>query len=53
MAERLLEPRFYPEEFERLKNQTLQSIEQTKKQPATSADVAYQLLLMGDENPGA
>ncbi|MFT7133201.1 MAG: zinc protease [Cyclobacteriaceae bacterium] len=53
MAERLLAPRFDPQEFERLKNQTLQSIEQTKKQPATSADVAYQLLLMGDENPVA
>ncbi|MFT7383025.1 MAG: zinc protease [Urechidicola sp.] len=53
MAERLLEPRFDPEEFERLKNQTLQSIEQTKKQPAASADVAYQLLLMGDKNPVA
>jgi zinc protease len=53
MAERLLEPRFDPQEFERLKNQTLQSIEQTKKQPAASADVAYQLLLMGDENPVA
>jgi zinc protease len=53
MAERLLEPRFDPQEFERLKNQTLQSIEQTKKQPAASADVAYQLLLMGDQNPVA
>jgi zinc protease len=53
MAERLLEPRFDPQEFERLKNQTLQSIEQTKKQPAASADVAFQLLLMGDQNPVA
>ncbi|MFT6517508.1 MAG: zinc protease [Candidatus Azotimanducaceae bacterium] len=53
MAERLLEPRFDPEEFERLKNQTLQSIEQTKKQPAATADIAYQLLLMGDQNPVA
>lgn len=51
MAERLLEPLFDPEEFERLKNQTLQAIEQTKKQPAASADVAYQLLLMGEQNP--
>ena len=50
MAERLLEPRFDPEEFERLKNQTLQAIEQTKKQPASTADVAFQLLIMGDSN---
>ena len=52
-AERLLEPKFDPSDFARAKSQTLQAIEQSKKQAANTAQVVYQLLLMGRENPVA
>ena len=52
-AERLLEPKFDPQDFARAKAQTLQAIEQSKKQASTTAQVVYQLLLMGRENPVA
>ncbi len=52
-AERLLQPRFDPQDFARAKTQTLQAIEQSKKQAASTAQVVYQLLLMGQNNPVA
>ena len=52
-AERLLQPRFDPQDFARAKTQTLQAIEQSKKQAASIAQVVYQLLLMGQNNPDA
>ncbi|MBJ38371.1 MAG: peptidase M16 [Gammaproteobacteria bacterium] len=52
-AERLLEPKFDPSDFARAKSQTLQAIEHSKKQAANTAQVVYQLLLMGRENPVA
>ena len=49
-AERLLQPAFSDEDFARVKAQTLQTIRQSKTQPATTADVVYQLLLFGKNN---
>jgi zinc protease len=49
-AERLLQPAFSEEDFARLKAQTLQSIRQSKTQPAATADVVYQLILFGEDN---
>lgn len=49
-AERLLQPAFSEEDFTRAKAQTLQSIRQSKTQPATTAEVVYQLLLFGKDN---
>ena len=49
-AERLLSPKFDPEDFERVKDQTLQNISQSKKQAGVTADVVYQLTLFGKEN---
>ena len=49
-AERLLQPAFTEEDFARVKAQTLQSIRHSKTQPATTADVVYQLLLFGKNN---
>jgi zinc protease len=49
-AERLFTPAFAEEDFQRLKNQTLQSIEQSKTQAATVADDAFDLLLFGRAN---
>lgn len=49
-AERLLKPKFDPEDFERVKAQTFQAISQSKKQAAVTADVVYQKLLYGKEN---
>ena len=50
-AEKLLEPSFDPQDFARVQAQTLQSIEQSKKQAAITAQVVYQMLLLGRENP--
>jgi zinc protease len=49
-AEQLLQPKFDPEDFARLKEQTIQGIRQGKTQPATIAAVAYQMLLFGENN---
>ncbi|MGB5624338.1 MAG: pitrilysin family protein, partial [Woeseiaceae bacterium] len=49
-AERLLKPAFSEEDFARVKAQTLQAIRQSKTQPATTADVVYQLILFGKDN---
>jgi zinc protease len=56
-AERLFTPAFAAEDFARLKDQTLQNIEQSKTQAASVADSAFDLLLLGRDNsiayPGA
>jgi len=49
-AERLLQPKFDADDFERVKAQTLQAIRQGKRQPATTAATVYQLLLYGKDN---
>jgi len=49
-AERLFTPAFSEEDFERLKDQTLQSIEQSRTQAAAVADNAFELLLLGRNN---
>ena len=49
-AERLLQPAFSEEDFARVKAQTLQAIRQSKTQPATTAEVVYQLILFGKDN---
>jgi zinc protease len=48
--ERLFTPAFSEQDFARLKNQTLQSIEQTKTEAATIADSSFGLLLFGRDN---
>ena len=50
VAEKLLEPKLAPEDFARVQAQTLQAIEQSKKQAASTAQVVYQLLLFGADN---
>ena len=52
-AERLFTPAFAEEDFDRLKNQTLQSIEQSKTQASTVADNVFDLLLLGRNNSSA
>jgi len=49
-AERLFTPAFAEEDFQRLRDQTLQSIEQSKTQASTVADSAFDLLLFGRDN---
>ena len=49
-AERLLQPKFDEADFERVKAQTIQAIEQSKTNPAATAEVAYQKLLLGKDN---
>ncbi len=49
-AEKLLEPKFDTADFERVKAQTLQAIEQSGKQAAATAAVVYQQLLLGKNN---
>ena len=51
LAEKLLEPKLAAEDFARVQAQTLQAIEQSKKQAASTAQVVYQQLLMGRDNP--
>ena len=48
--ERLLLPAFSEDDFDRVKSQTLQAIEQGKKNPSSTAAVVYQKLLMGEDN---
>ena len=51
LAEKLLQPKFAAEDFARVQAQTLQAIEQSKTQAATTAQVVYQLVLLGRDNP--
>ena len=48
--ERLLEPKFDAADLERLKAQTVESIRQAEKDPATVANRARRLLLYGEDN---
>ena len=50
LAEKLLEPKFDPADFERVQAQTLQSIEASKKEASVTADMVFQLLLFGADN---
>jgi len=47
---RLLEPRFTPEAFDRLKNQNLENIKNSKIRAAVVASTAYDALTYGKEN---
>ncbi|MEO0981773.1 MAG: pitrilysin family protein [Pseudomonadota bacterium] len=49
-AEKLFKPAFAEADFERLKNQTLQSIEQSKTSPSATVGTVYSLLLYGRDN---
>ena len=49
-AEMLLKPKFDPADFARVKSQTLQLIEHSKKEAAVTANNAYSKLLFGEEN---
>lgn len=51
LAEKLMQPKFAEADFERLKAQTLQAIETSKKEASPTADVVYRLLLFGRQNP--
>ena len=51
LAEKLLQPKLAAEDFARVQAQTLQAIEQSKKQAASTAQVVYQQILMGRDNP--
>ncbi len=48
--ERLLMPAFDEQDFARVKAQTVESIRQSKTQPATTASTVYQKLLFGKDN---
>ena len=50
LEEKLLKPKFDAADFARVQAQTLQGIEQSKKQPAATAATVYQLLLLGRDN---
>jgi len=50
-AEKLLEPKFDSADFERVKAQTLQAIEQSKTDAAATVTSVYQQLLFGRDNP--
>jgi len=50
-AERLFEPAFDEQDFARVRGQILQGIEASKKNPAGTAQVVYQKLLLGANNP--
>jgi len=52
-AEKLLEPKFDADDFNRLQAQTLQAIEQSKTDPAVTVASVYQQLLFGRDNPFA
>jgi zinc protease len=49
-AEMLLQPKFDPADFERVRSQLLQLIEHNKKEASVTARQTYQLLLFGKEN---
>lgn len=49
-AEKLFQPKFDEQDFARVKAQTLQGIEHSKKDPATAAQAVYSRLLFGENN---
>lgn len=49
-AEMLLSPKFDVADFERVKTRSIQFIEHSKKEAASTAGTVYQLLLFGEEN---
>ena len=51
LRERLLEPKFAAADFARIQAQTIQALAQSKKQPSSIAQVVYQFLLLGRDNP--
>lgn len=53
VKERLLQPKFDEADFKRLKEQTLQAIEQRKTQPSAIASGVFALLTFGHDNPSA
>ncbi len=53
VKERLLQPKFDPDDFKRIKEQTLQAIEHQKTQPAAIASGVFSLLTFGHNNPSA
>ncbi len=50
LEEKLLEPRFKPETFDRIKNQTLESIRNSKSRAAVVAANNYAMVNYGDQN---
>lgn len=50
LEERLLEPKFTQEAFDRIKNQTLEGIKNSKTRAANVASVAYAKISYGDEH---
>ena len=53
VAERLFQPAFNEEDFNRLQGQTLQGIAFSKSQPAVTATAVYNQILYGQDNPMA
>lgn len=53
VKERLLHPKFDEADFKRIKDQTLQGIEQRKTQPSAVASGVFTLLAYGHDNPSA
>ena len=49
--ERLLKPAFKPEDFERVKSQTIEGLKQQRKSPGPLADRAAEVVLYGEESP--
>ncbi len=52
-AEKLLQPKFDADDFTRVQAQTLQAIERSKTDAATTVASVYQKLLFGSDNPFA
>lgn len=50
LQEKLFEPKFAPEDFERLKKQQLEGIANQSTQPSAIADKAYSKILFGSES---
>ncbi|HLF35835.1 MAG TPA: pitrilysin family protein [Cyclobacteriaceae bacterium] len=48
--EKLLRPKFDESDFERVKKQTLESLQQAEKEPVSIADLAYNKLIYGNKN---
>lgn len=51
LVEKLLQPKFDPADFARRQAQTQQTIETSKKEASVTADVVFQKLLFGHDNP--
>ena len=52
-AEKLLEPKFDPDDFARVQQQTMQAIALSRDQAGATAQTVYNLLLLGRDNPVA